>query len=303
MSDEQPLDHWADWLMSGRQRGAPRIHERRQAAHLRRVRDKVLQGARIRGGQAILDVGTGTGLLALGAVNKVHENGLVVGLDVSEDNLREVRRAAAAGNEDGSVRLVRGDAVQLPLRDASFDAVMTRSVLMYLEDRPRAIEELHRVLKPGGRASIFEAINKVYTAPNVRTDEPALASIHPDHERVVAYLDAHSRYAARMRSFDERDLLREFDQAGFASVSLTYEHHYERGHRSSRWEAVTFLSTRPNPGTISYEEAAHEVLGETADEHLRQFAEILSSARYQLTWAVVYIVAVKSELQDKTVAS
>jgi arsenite methyltransferase len=171
--------------------------------------------------------------------------------------------------------------------------VTTRSVLAYVEDRQRAIQEMYRVLRPGGRASVFEPVNKVYVAPNARRGDPALSSIQPEHDRVVAHLDARSRFAERMEGFDERDLLREFDGAGFGTGTLTYEHHHERAHRGTRWEAQTFVSTRPNPGTISYAEAAREVLGTGASEHVARFAALLSSGRYRLAWAVAYIAAVK----------
>jgi arsenite methyltransferase len=242
----------------------------------------------------VLDVGTGTGLLVLDARRRAGAEGLVVGIDVSEDCLREcAREAEAADQQAARLLLVQGDAVRLPFADSSFDAVTTRSVLAYVEDRRRAVEELHRVLRPGGRASVFEPVNKVYVAPNVRPGDPALSSIQPEHDRVVAHLDARSRFRERMDGFDERDLLREFEDAGFETVTLAYEHHHEGAHRGARWEAQTFVSTRPNPGTISYAEAARGVLGATADEHLERFVAILSSGRYRLAWAVAYIAAVK----------
>jgi len=285
---DRELDQWAHWLLKGRQRGAPRRHNRRQESHLRKVRDGVLRDARIRPGHVVLDVGIGTGLIGLGAVPKVRPDGLVVGLDLSLDNLRACRDAS-----DDGLQLVAGDGQRLPFRDETFDAVTTRSVLMYLEDRLEGIRELHRVLKPGGRASIFEAINRHYSAPSVSSAEPALAPIREEHERVIAYLNARSRYAERMRSFDERDLRNEFEQAGFSTVNLTLEHRLERFHVGERWEAQTFITTRPNPGTISYEEAAREVLGKDADRHLGRYAELLASGRYRLEWAVAYIAARK----------
>jgi hypothetical protein len=120
-----------------------------------------------------------------------------------------------------------------------------------------------------------------------------VSSIQPEHDRVVAHVDARSRFRERMDGFDERDLLREFEDAGFETVTLAYEHHHEGAHRGARWEAQTFVSTRPNPGTISYAEAARGVLGAAADEHLERFVAILSSGRDRLAWAVAYIAAVK----------
>src|SRR6266496_2809345 len=56
---------------------------------------------------------------------------------------------------------VVGDALHIPLASQSVDIVMTRSVLIYLSDKRAGVRELYRVLKPRGRASIFEPINEV----------------------------------------------------------------------------------------------------------------------------------------------
>src|SRR5215216_2589296 len=160
--DAKPRDRWADWLVSGRQRGMDERRQRQLRRGLERLRDRVLRGARLRRGERALDVGAGTGLIALGARRKVGPAGLVVALDISHDALLECERGAVAEPDGAPLRTVRGDAARMPVADAAFDVAFTRSVLMYLPDHATGVRELHRVLRPGGRASIFEPINKVY---------------------------------------------------------------------------------------------------------------------------------------------
>jgi ubiquinone/menaquinone biosynthesis C-methylase UbiE len=111
-----------------------------------RVRNRVLAGARLRKGMRVLDVGAGTGLLALEAGRRVRQPGAVIALDVSTDALRECGRATQAASGAAQLTYVGGDAVAMPLPDACVDAVIARSVLIYVTDKPRAAREMHRVV-------------------------------------------------------------------------------------------------------------------------------------------------------------
>jgi demethylmenaquinone methyltransferase/2-methoxy-6-polyprenyl-1,4-benzoquinol methylase len=105
-------------------------------------------------GQRVLDVATGTGLVAFALARCGAE---VVGLDQSEDMLFGARtRQAALGPLRGGVRFVRGEAEQLPFDDDSFDALTFTYLLRYVDDPAQTMAELVRVLKPGGRVGMLE---------------------------------------------------------------------------------------------------------------------------------------------------
>jgi SAM-dependent methyltransferase len=108
----------------------------------------VADAARIASGQRVLDVACGTGVLAREAAQRVAPNGSVVGLDRNEGMLAMARRTAP------EVTWETGLAEQLPLPDASFDAVVSQFGLMFFDDRARALREMWRVLKPGGRLAV-----------------------------------------------------------------------------------------------------------------------------------------------------
>lgn len=290
------LDRWADWLLRGRQRGLSVAQTRRMSRQLDRVRDRVLRGARLRTGQRVLDVGAGTGLLALTACRRVGPSGKVVALDISKDALRECQRQDAEVAPASPLYLIVGDALHLPFCDAVFDAVMTRSVLIYLEDKAAVIRELHRVLRPGGRASIWEPINDApnrYALPGQYTLDSGLdlSSIQPAHDQIKAYIEERWEHKQTMMAFDERDLVRWFAEAGFSQVQLDYELRYTSGRRPTRQEVAMYLSIRPNPTMLSYEEAARAVLGAAADEHLTRYARLLLSHRRTGLAAVAVITA------------
>jgi arsenite methyltransferase len=184
---------------------------------------------------------------------------------------------------------VVGDGLYLPLRDGSFDAAVTRSVLIFVADKSAAVRELHRVLRPGGRVSVFEPINSVYE----RYDRWAgmdLSAVQPAHDRIRAYLKEHSRYEVAMMGFDERDLVEAFVQAGFRSVRLSYEFRYARDRRGAR-ERIALLRARPNPGTPSYEEGARALLGNAAAEHPRRLAKAILTQPAVKINAVAFLAA------------
>jgi ubiquinone/menaquinone biosynthesis C-methylase UbiE len=99
-------------------------------------------------GERVLDVACGTGVLACAAAERVGAGGAVVGLDPNEEMLAVARRKSAA------VEWRNGRAESLPFPDASFDRVVSQFGLMFFEDRPAALREMMRVLRPGGRLAL-----------------------------------------------------------------------------------------------------------------------------------------------------
>lgn len=108
----------------------------------------VAEAAGIRPGQAVLDVACGTGALALAAAATVGPAGAVTGLDANPGMLAVARAKAAA------VDWVEGRAEALPFADGRFDAVVSQFGLMFFEDRRKALAEIVRVLRPGGRMAV-----------------------------------------------------------------------------------------------------------------------------------------------------
>jgi arsenite methyltransferase len=269
--------------MGGRERGLDQRQVQRMQTTLRRVRDRVLGGVRLRQGMRVVDVGAGTGLLALDACRRVGASGSVLALDVSHAALAACVQTPRSGT---TLNAAAADALALPLRDRCVDAVVTRSVLIYLVDKVRAAREFHRVLRPGGRVSIFEPINSQY----LWFAGLDLSDLEPDRSRVVDHWRSGADPGGAMTGFDERDLLAHFVDAGFESVEMTYEVARRRT-TARRADVAAYLTMRPNPNMTSYEEAAREVLGDAADEHLIALATALTERPSTSVQAVAYLRA------------
>jgi SAM-dependent methyltransferase len=104
--------------------------------------------AGVRKGDRVLDVACGTGALALAAAAIAGPSGSVVGLDANPEMLAVARRKPVA------IEWLDGSAEALPFADNSFDAVVSQFGFMFFEDKPKALTEMMRVVKPGGRLAV-----------------------------------------------------------------------------------------------------------------------------------------------------
>jgi arsenite methyltransferase len=238
-------DRWARWLLERRFGGDEELR-RRFLAQLTRTRDRVLDNAALAEGETLLDAGCGDGLIAFGALERGARE--VVFTDVSQDLLDESRRIAAQLDVLERCRFLRAPAENLAgVDDASVDVVTTRSVLIYVEDKERAFAEFFRVLRPGGRISLFEPINRLNRFGRV-FDVPEVEDLD---ERVRGvYERLQPRDSDPMLDFDDRDLVELAEAAGFPEVVLTLEVDVKPP-EPTRWDAFVNAASNPNIPTLA----------------------------------------------------
>ena len=222
MSIEEGLDKWAAWVLHRRDGDDPEQREK-ALEHLVPIRDRILDNARIRHGETLLDVGTGDGLIAFGAVERVGPIGHVIASDISADLVARTREIAEELGVAEQMSFVQASAEDLaPIGDGTVDVVTTRSVLIYVDDKARALREFFRVLRPGGRASLFEPINSYF--PDT-PDEYWGFDARPVRdlvERIWRYEGwVESEYKDDpMMNFNTKDLLRHGEAAGFEEIRI-----------------------------------------------------------------------------------
>src|SRR5580704_2700481 len=133
-------DRWHRWLTDVRHGGDAAAREQLLTGLLYPIRDHVLDQARLRPDDTLLDVGAGDGLITFGALDRLGPSGQVIFSDVSADLLEHCRKAATAEELLDRCRFVLASADCLAdVDDASVDVVTTRSVLIYVKDKAAAL--------------------------------------------------------------------------------------------------------------------------------------------------------------------
>ncbi|CAN7677870.1 methyltransferase domain-containing protein [Variovorax sp. LjRoot290] len=122
-------------------------------AQLADARAGLLAMAAPAAGERVLDVACGTGLVAFEAARAVGPDGRVFGIDLS-GQMVDAARLQSSNKALSNVGFARMDAESLALPDASFDLALCALGLMYLPDPERALREMRRVLRPGGRMAL-----------------------------------------------------------------------------------------------------------------------------------------------------
>ncbi len=258
---------------------------------LAHVRDAVLDRAALSPGETLLDVGCGEGLIGFGALER--RAGHVVFSDISEDLLDFCREAAEALGVADRASFVRAAAADLAgIDDQTVDVVTTRSVLIYVPQKAEAFGEIFRVLRPGGRFCCFEPINRF--GMEERTGRfwgyPAdgLSYLAERVEQVYAEIQPPDD---PMLDFDERDLIRLAEGAGFFPIELELQAEI-RAMEPRPWDV--FLHSSGNPKIPTIAEAMDQAL--TPDERPRFAAHLrllVEEGKGVSRMASAYLSAVK----------
>lgn len=250
----EATDIWFDWLLHRRHgdsaRRASDLHP-----ELDRYANRVLEAAGLSTGLTMVDIGTGTGLIAFEAIARTGPTLNMILTDISAPLLQHARQHAEELNVGQQCRFIVCPADDLSaIPDESVDIVTTRSVLAYVADKPRALSEFYRILKPGGRLSCAEPILRD-DAFKILTIKHWLAD-HPDHPN-AAYLGLLHRWkavqypdtleqisASPLTNYSERDLFAMVMNANF--VHTRVELHLEASKQQPlNWEE--YIECTPHP--------------------------------------------------------
>ncbi len=162
--------------------------------------------AALQPGQAVLDLGSGSGTDVFCAAMLVGESGHVVGVDITDEQLDKAARLRDR-EAFSQVRFVEAHIEELPFDDASFDAVLSNGVINLSPAKGRVFAEAARVLRPGGRLAIADIVSgrplKERTRRNVELWAACIAGAIPRRDYLEA-IEAQGLHVRAVRKNDYR---------------------------------------------------------------------------------------------------
>jgi ubiquinone/menaquinone biosynthesis C-methylase UbiE len=216
-------------------------------------RQTVLDVLQLQSGERVLDIGTGPGFLAAEMAEVVGPGGQIHGIDMSEPMLNMARKRCA---DKPCVTLQPHTATDLPVGDDTFDAAVSVQVYEFVADLTKALSEMYRVLRPGGRAVV------------VSTDWDAIAWHASDSARMSRVLNAFEEHC--IHTALPRTLASKLRQAGLTvkeqRVISQFNSVYDP-HTYSYQTALVISSFVPGRRGVTAEEAGAWI------EDLRQTGE------------------------------
>jgi arsenite methyltransferase len=175
--------------------------------------------ARLRSGESVLDLGSGSGMDVFAAAVHVGPTGRVAGVDFTSEQLANARRLAAAGGFD-QVEFREGRIERLPVEDESVDCVISNGVINLSPDKAAVFAEAERVLRPGGRLAIADIVSERQLKESIVCDADLWASCIGGAAQEDGYRDAIE--AAGLRVQDVRRNPYEFISERARSASARY---------------------------------------------------------------------------------
>jgi len=244
---------------------------------LRHCSERCIELMALKPGERVLDVATGTGVAALMAAQRVGPQGRVVATDIAE-KMVEATRAEAQRHGVANMDFQRMDAEELEFPDGSFDAALCILGLMYPAEPQRAIQQMHRVLRPGGRAAV---------AVWGRRDRCGWAEIFP-------IVDARVESDVCPLFFQLGNpgaLTYAFEQAGFSGL------HEERIDRPLDFESehdVLAAVFAGGPVALAYSKFSPQVREDVHAEYLASIQTYRNGAGYSVPGEFVFMLARKA---------
>lgn len=282
--------NWTQWLKQTRFAGQTPEMQEQTMRWLEAVRDVILVYAEIKPYDVVLDIGTGTGLLAFKALELQECKGRVIFSDMFQDCLDDCKRILDDAGVTSGYELLKCPVEHIALPESSVHKALMRSVLVHVINKQPAINEIYRVLKPGGKLCAFEPIIRSNTRYWEILD-PHYIEKYEDFKRVENEIMENP--ADSLCNFDENTLRTNLEIAGFSIPEVKVQEVRSRYVVQPNMVKEWFINP-PSPDQPSTRERYLRYFDEaTVDKYMQEVENYLTGREISLKTNAVFINATK----------
>ena len=250
-------DVWHEWLTRDLHDSNSDLSSAQNQRIINSFALRAIENAQLDVNQKLLDVGSGEGVVAFLAIDKIGPSLQVVMLDISQELLDLSRQKAISKNVIDQCLFVKGSMKSMSMiENNSIDRIITRASLAYIDHKVSTLQEFLRVLKPGGMISLAEPIfhdSAMNVAIQKKIIDQQIATIgHADADKLLIHKWQSTQFpdlveqinATAFINFTERDLVDWTKEAGFSNIHMEF-HMDEVELIGNTWEYLLNSSMHP----------------------------------------------------------
>ncbi len=282
--------NWTQWLKQNRFAGQTPEMQAQTMRWLEAVRDVILVYAEIKPYDVVLDIGTGTGLLAFKALEMQNCEGRVIFSDKFQDCLEDCKKILDESGVTSGYELMQCPVEHIALPESTVHKALMRSVLVHVVNKQPAINEIYRVLKPGGKLCAFE--------PVIRSNTRYWEILHPMHiDRYEDFKKAENEIMENpmdsLCNFDEKTLRTNLEIAGFSDPDVQLQEVRSSYVVQPNMVREWFVNP-PSPDQPSTKERFMKYFDEaTVEKYMQDVQNFLTGREINLKTNAVFINATK----------
>lgn len=282
--------NWTQWLKQNRFAGQTPEMIEQTTKWLEAVRDVVLVYAEIKPYETVIDIGTGTGLLAFKALEMQDCKGKIIFSDKFQDCLDDCKRILDESGVRGGYEMLLSPCEHIALPESTVHKALMRSVLVHIVNKQLAINEVYRILKPGGKFCAFEPVIRSNTRYWEITD-PMHIEKYEDFKRIENELMENPLDS--LCNFDQDTIKTNLEIAGFSipevKVQEVRSNYIVQDGMVEQW-----FNNPPSPGQASTKERYLKYFDEvTVDKYMSDVQNYLTNREISLKSNAVFINATK----------
>lgn len=282
--------NWTQWLKKNRFAGQTPEMIEQTTKWLEAVRDVILVYAEIQPYETVLDIGTGTGLLAFKALEMQNCEGNVIFSDLFQDCLDDCKQILDQMGIQKGYQLLKCPVEHIALPESSVHKAVMRSVLVHVVNKQPAISEIYRVLKPGGKLCAFE--------PVIRSNTRYWQILDPDYiDRYEDFKKVENEIMENpmdsLCNFDEKTLRTNLQIAGFSNPDVKLQEVRSSYEVKTNMVREWFVNP-PSPDQPSTKQRFMRYFEEaTVERFMKEVEEYLVGRTINLKTNAVFINATK----------